>query len=574
MCKIAFVCGYLTYSCHGRRAWAPSDQFQSGVLVDWGKPATVADRIGVMLTPLETFTRLLLGFNSASKHISIPSRRRPGFTERCKLHRLSRSPRACATPSTTIRPERWYDGLPFKHDSLDKEILDNALPSIANLLVIPLVGIVDTFWIGRMGDALALAGQGAANQIFFSTWFLIAFIPTITAPLVAKAAGSGDLDGARARVCEALFLANVLGALGTLLLVVRPSIMLSLVLPAGAPATEHAIRYLRLRSLSLIPTLIATIGSSAFRGLLDTVTPLKVSLAENALNIVLDPIAIFGAKMGVAGAAIATVISEVCAGVAYVFLLTQRNLLRLRSLLQPPKLSALLPLIKNGFAMLLRQVFLNVAFVAATRMTQAMDTTGLSAAVYTITNQVYVQGIVVMVAMQGVAATLVPAALSRGTAISDGSSNSTEGGILAARRVADRIIGWSTLFSISIAALQALVVPYLAPVFSTLPEVRQAVVVPALASSLVQLINGPVFAGEGIMMGVGAFGALAAITSVGCGVMLAGLAISAKLGLGVSSVWFSFLAFHIIQVAGTMYHHLKLGPLARGHHPGNAEIVK
>ena len=40
-------------------------------------------------------------------------------------------------------------------------------------------------------------------------------------------------------------------------------------------------------------------------------TPLKVSIASNALNLVLDPILIFSAKMGVAGAALATAISEV-----------------------------------------------------------------------------------------------------------------------------------------------------------------------------------------------------------------------------------------------------------------------
>ena len=122
-----------------------------------------------------------------------------------------------------------------------------------NLLVIPLVGAVDTLWIGRMGSALALAGQGAANQCFFSAFFVIAFIPTITAPLVAKAAGGGDIAGARKRICEALFLANFLGAIGTLLLAFRPEAFLSAVLPAGAPATEYAVSYLRLRSLSLWP---------------------------------------------------------------------------------------------------------------------------------------------------------------------------------------------------------------------------------------------------------------------------------------------------------------------------------
>ena len=69
-------------------------------------------------------------------------------------------------------------------DDIDGEIMGVALPSIANFAVIPLVGAVDTMWVGRMGSALALAGQGAAGQCFFSTYFLIAFIPTITAPLI------------------------------------------------------------------------------------------------------------------------------------------------------------------------------------------------------------------------------------------------------------------------------------------------------------------------------------------------------------------------------------------------------
>ena len=72
-----------------------------------------------------------------------------------------------------------------------------------------------------------MAGLGAANQCFFSAYVLIAFIPTITAPLVANAAGAGDVDGVCKRVCEALFLANLLGALGTLLLVLRPSPMVN-----------------------------------------------------------------------------------------------------------------------------------------------------------------------------------------------------------------------------------------------------------------------------------------------------------------------------------------------------------
>ena len=50
-------------------------------------------------------------------------------------------------------------------DALDKRILILALPAVLNNAILPLVGAADTFWVGRMKNALTLAGQGAANQV-------------------------------------------------------------------------------------------------------------------------------------------------------------------------------------------------------------------------------------------------------------------------------------------------------------------------------------------------------------------------------------------------------------------------
>lgn len=48
-------------------------------------------------------------------------------------------------------------------------------------------------------------------------------------------------------------------------------------------------------------------------------------------------------------------------------------------------------------------------------------------------------------------------------------------------------------------------------------------------------------------MGVGSFGFLAALTSVGVGVMVCGLSLAARHGWGLSAVWGSVLAFHVVQ---------------------------
>ena len=200
--------------------------------------------------------------------------------------------------------------LPQVND-LDKRIATLYFPSLANLLVVPITGAVDTFWVGRMGDALALAGQGAANQLFATISFLASFVPTVTVPLVASAYARGDLKSARERTSDSLFLAGVIGVLTTICLVGYPQRALRVLLPADSLAAPYASRYLQLRSLSLIAAIASSVAFAAFRACLDVVTPLKVSLSSNLINLVLDPILIFSAHLGVAGAAIATVISEV-----------------------------------------------------------------------------------------------------------------------------------------------------------------------------------------------------------------------------------------------------------------------
>ena len=50
-------------------------------------------------------------------------------------------------------------------DALDKRIARIAVPAALNLAVVPICGIVDTFWVGKMNDPLVLAGASAANQV-------------------------------------------------------------------------------------------------------------------------------------------------------------------------------------------------------------------------------------------------------------------------------------------------------------------------------------------------------------------------------------------------------------------------
>jgi hypothetical protein len=73
--------------------------------------------------------------------------------------------------------------------------------------VTPLVGANDLFWTNRMGNALAVAGQAAATQVFNSGFWLASFLPSVTSTLVAKENAKGHTEGDQDAVCQALFVA-------------------------------------------------------------------------------------------------------------------------------------------------------------------------------------------------------------------------------------------------------------------------------------------------------------------------------------------------------------------------------
>ncbi len=445
-------------------------------------------------------------------------------------------------------------------DDLDVKILSTAIPTMLNLMVVPIVNAVDTFYVGRLRDPLALAAQSAANQCFFTVYFLAAFLPTITAPVVARAIGNEDWKAAKDRVCESIFLCNILGGLGAMTLIVFPEKVLSLVISeaSGSGVLDFAVPYLRCRAFGMVPALLSSCGFAAYNGMLNTVTPLKVTLTTNLLNMILDPLFIFGMGgtgtsifrrgFGAAGAAAATSVSEFTSSLIYVRLLMRRKLVELSKLLKPPSLKSLMPLIQGGLAILLRQATLNVAFVTAARRAQAMDPTGVSGAAYGITMQIYSLGVVAHLGVQATAASMV-------------SSSRAVGGDEAGRDVADRLFSFGVLLGVMLALGQYLLLPLITPLFSPLPEVIEAVKGPAAISSFIHLINGLVFAGEGTLLGLGAFKDLAIITAMGVCVMVGSLL--SPMGQSLNGILLSLAAFNTFQGLGVLIHHIRLSPLRR-----------
>lgn len=293
-------------------------------------------------------------------------------------------------------------------------------------------------------------------------------------------------------------------------------------------------------------------------GTMDTVTPLKISLFANFLNAVMDPILIFNAKMGVTGAALATLFSEICSALLFMTLMWKRRLIRASKLFRVPELEKLMPLLKGGAALQLRNFALNLTFLAVTRVTQSIDDTGVAAAAHAMAIQTFQIGGIVLLALSTVAQFVVPGDMVEKV---DAKTGEKSGGVHVARATMNRLMSWGFILGTILGFLQILILPNLLKA-TPIEDVRVAARIPALLGSVYQCFNGLVFIGEGVMVGTGSFMQLSISTVIATlGTLLALQELPKKLGL--TGVWMSFGVFNTLRLAGVFVHQYVNGPLSK-----------
>ena len=252
--------------------------------------------------------------------------------------------------------------------------------------------------------------------------------------------------------------------------------------------------------------------------------------------------------MGVTGNAMSTLLAEIVSAVTFVILLSKRNLIQLSKIFRFPAWSVLGPLIKGGFALQLRLLALNVAFLSVVRVTQSIDKTGVAAAAHEMALQTFQLGGVVLIALSVVAQIVLPNELY------------SKGGARAARIMSNRMMSWGLILGTLLGGFQIAVLPWI-KLATPMQDVRDAAHSPAIIASLLQIINGLVFIGEGVMSGCGDFMFLAISTLVAMGGCLGALAIFPQ-QYGVTGVWMGFVVFNILRLMGVIIHQFLTSQIA------------
>ena len=198
--------------------------------------------------------------------------------------------------------------------SIPKQLLLFFLPIWFGTLFQQLYNTADTLIVGNFVGTNALAAVGATGAFVNLLVGLFVGLCSGAGVVIAQSWGAHDPEAVDRQVHTALVLSVGLGALLTVLGFASATPMMRLMGTPEEILADSAL-YLRIYSLGMIPQMLYNMGTNILRAIGDSKRPLYFLIAASLVNIVLDVvfIAVFG--WGVAGAALATVFSQVASAV-------------------------------------------------------------------------------------------------------------------------------------------------------------------------------------------------------------------------------------------------------------------
>lgn len=207
--------------------------------------------------------------------------------------------------------------------SIGKTLIKLAIPAILSNLFYMIFEIADMFWVGRLGGE-AVAALSSAS---FFIWMLRALgltIATGALALVAQKMGAYPGKVPRLSILKARQSNLFFGVLVTLPALATSRYIFSWMgLSPSLSAT--AADYASIFSLGLVFVFIMQNSEHLIRATGNTRIPMVVTGIALALNIILDPVFMFGFKLGVSGAAWATLVSQAIGALLMEWALKQRS---------------------------------------------------------------------------------------------------------------------------------------------------------------------------------------------------------------------------------------------------------
>ena len=207
-----------------------------------------------------------------------------------------------------------------------KQLLTFFFPILLGSFFQQMYNTVDAIIVGQFVGKAALAAVGGSTSVLIS--FLVNLFTGISSGatvIIAQQFGAQNSDGVKKSVHTSMALTIIAGIAITIIgfALSKPALLLM-----GTPddILGHATTYMRIYFLGSLASFVYNIGSGILRAVGDNRRPLYFLIAACMTNIVLDVVLVLGLHMGVAGAALATILSQLVAAILVIWVLMKTDL--------------------------------------------------------------------------------------------------------------------------------------------------------------------------------------------------------------------------------------------------------
>lgn len=223
------------------------------------------------------------------------------------------------------------NSMPSRHEILHGPVVPTmfrlAWPVMVSSLLNMVYNMTDTFWVGHLPaaeNAQAVAGVQVAGPV---VWFLIAFAAGFGSSglaLVSQFIGARNHAEAEKAAGQTMSIGILLGFAMTVVGIFLAPVVLPLLTP-DTTVSSAAVSYTRIIFAGLPAIFVTSLYAQIMNAYGDTITPMVINIITVVLNVILDPFMIFGwgpfDRMGVAGAALATILCQILAAVISLWIL-------------------------------------------------------------------------------------------------------------------------------------------------------------------------------------------------------------------------------------------------------------
>ncbi len=205
-----------------------------------------------------------------------------------------------------------------------KVVISNAIPAMLGMLMVLIYNMADLFFIGQTGDALEVAAVSIATPIFLIFMSLGNIFGIGGASFLSRSLGCGNKTLTKKISSFCFWSCVVIGIILSITIFLSMDGIVRL-LGASSDISGMVSSYIRILCISGPCILLSSCYSNLVRAEGNAKKSMLGMMIGNFVNIILDPIFILVLGLGVPGAAIATVIGNICGTTYYIILILRKQ---------------------------------------------------------------------------------------------------------------------------------------------------------------------------------------------------------------------------------------------------------